>query len=293
MSSLSNIVPGSLKPAVEQREMVELKVRDLPPLPEVACRIFELTVDKEIDARRLSDLIEKDQALTARMLRAANSALYYRTQEVKTVRKAAVQLGNQRVQSLAIEAALMPIVSQGRWGRPLWEHALGVGVASREIARAVQYNDIEGVFVAGLLHDIGKSLFSSQHPELFAECLKLVKHDGELSTIDAEMATFGLAHTQAGTLVVIYWRLPAELSEVILHHHQPESSTLCTELCAIVNLADEICKHLGIGLVQRETEKSSRPETASTLGVSEEDIERIWEEVIQQLEEQREYLDIR
>ncbi len=280
MAPLSSVEPD------HRRTPVELEVQDLPPLPQVAARVLDLTSNDEVGTGRLSKLIERDQSLTAKILRIANSAHVYSTREIKTVRQAAVMLGSDRIRSLAMEAALGPILRQGRLGPRLWIHALAVGVASREIARSAGYSDAEGAFVAALLHDIGKWLFAAQHPSRFERSLELLRQRPELSTVEAERATLGLAHTEAGTLVTIYWRLPAEISEVILHHHNPTASNLCPKLCSIVHVADAVCLDLGAGLTQLPGPAPKDPTADAMLNLGADRLAQLSETVREQLRQE-------
>jgi putative nucleotidyltransferase with HDIG domain len=280
MSSLSYVE------SEPRRTPVDLEVQDLPPLPQVAASVLDLTSNDEVGTGRLSRLIERDQSLTAKMLRIANSAYVYSTREIKTVRQATVMLGSDRVRSLAMEAALGPILRQGRLGPKLWVHALAVGVASREIARDAAYSDVEGAFVAALLHDIGKWLFAAQHPERFEQALELLRLRPELSTLEAERAVLGMGHTEAGTLVTIYWRLPADISEVILHHHDPAASKLCPKLCAIVHIADAICVDLGTGLTQPPGPAPRDPAAEALVGLGTDRIAVLTEKVRERLQQE-------
>lgn len=230
---------------------IVIRTEDLPPFPDVVWRVIDLASDPCTGARELERIIERDLSLTARVLRLANSAYFQRSREVKTVRAAAALLGNAQIRSLVLTAALKPMLSGSPLGRVLWEHSLAVALASRLITAALREGDSEEAFVAGLLHDVGKSLFDRQHPRLFAESVQLLRAQEGISSIDAEKRFLGLSHPEVGAIVAVFWRLPPSLSDVILHHHQPEASDGYSRLCAAVHLADLLALRLGIGLVQR------------------------------------------
>lgn len=246
MSTQPAIVPASRHTC--PAELV-LRTEDLPPLPEVVWKVLDLASDPNTGARSLEKVIERDQPLTARVLRLANSAYFQRSRQVKTVREAAALLGNDQIRSLVVTAALKPILAGSPIGKALWEHALAVALAARLIASSVRDADPEEAFVAGLLHDVGKSLFDRQHPRKFAEVVHLLREHPDLSPLETERRLIGATHTEAGAVVALFWRLPPGLAEAILLHHHPELSNAYPRLCSVVHLADLLALRLGVGLL--------------------------------------------
>ncbi len=152
---------------------VRIEVDHFPPLPRVAWKVLELTSDLYAGVEPLGQVISRDQTLTARVLRIANSAFFQRSREIHTVEQASAVLGNQRIRSLVVAASLGGLLHLAPQGRALWEHALGVALSAREVASMLRNRvDPEEAFVAGLLHDIGKGLFDAQHAELFLESVR-------------------------------------------------------------------------------------------------------------------------
>lgn len=232
---------------VDLSSPVQIDVGRLPPLPALAWRIVELTSDPDSTAEEVAEVVRRDQSLTFEVLRLANSAFYQRSREIRTVDQAAVLLGNRRLRSLALAAALGPIMAQTRWGASMWEHSLGVALASREIARVCCMPEPEDFFVAGLLHDVGKLVFDTQFPEEFGESIRMLGDRPDLTTVDAELHCLGIPHTAAGSILALAWKLPPEITEVILYHHRPFLSRFSRELCSVVHLADAVCVKLGLG----------------------------------------------
>jgi HD-like signal output (HDOD) protein len=254
MNSAMGRSPDLLHPAgsVPTRPVLDIDV--LPPLPEVAWRILEMTSDLYLGVGELSDLIARDQALTARVLRIANSAFFRRTREIRTVRDAAVLLGNRKIRGVVIAASLGGVIRKTPQGRQLWEHALGAALAAREIAARTRLADPDDAFVAGLLHDVGKILFDLQFPQAFLEAVACAEANPDLSTLEAERAYLGWTHTEAGELVAEAWNLPDAIAEVVTCHHEPERSVLFHELSVLVQASNWLCHSLGIGPVRRVAE---------------------------------------
>lgn len=235
-------------PGATPAEIV-LRTEDLPPFPDIVWKVIDLASDPNTGARSLERVIERDQSLTARVLRLANSAYFQRSRQVKTVREAAALLGNDQIRSLVVTAALKPILGGSPVGKSLWEHALAVALAARLVAASVTEADPEEAFVAGLLHDVGKSLFDRQHPGTFAKAVRFQQERPDISPLEIERRVMGVTHTEAGAVVAMFWRLPPALAEAILYHHHPELSGAYPRLCAVVHLADLLALRQGVGLL--------------------------------------------
>src|SRR5512147_867660 len=132
----------------------------LRPLPGSATRILKALDDPNVTPSVISELVALDQALTAYLLRVANSvAMGYRT-DCSSVKDAVMRLGFKQVRSLVLSTvASGPLASRlngYRLGdRELWYHSLSAASGAHWLASALRYPDPEEAYVAGLLHDIG------------------------------------------------------------------------------------------------------------------------------------------
>ncbi|MFZ0430810.1 MAG: HDOD domain-containing protein [Acidobacteriota bacterium] len=277
--------PYVLPPPNPRKLSVSLELDHFPPLPEVAWRVLELTSDLYLGVDKLAEVISRDQTLTARILRIANSAFFQRLCEIKTVKHASTVLGNRKIRGIVIAASLGGILYRSPQGRLLWQHALGVGLAARELSGRLPVNaDAEEAFVAGLLHDIGKGLFDYQHPELFVQAVSLASADPDLSTVDAERQVLGVDHLEVGARVAEAWNLPASIANVIRYHHDPSASPRNPHLCAIVCLADRCCLRLAIGPISKPELDPMDFASAAILGVAGEELERIQTDFLDKVE---------
>ena len=224
------------------------KVKDLPPLPTVVMRAMEMALDPNASVRNLQQVISQDQALSAKMLRIVNSAMYSLRREVSTVSHAVAVLGLETVKSVIMAASVERVFTTAKdLGTKLMsDHSWGTALAARAIARRVRYENPEEALICGLMHDIGKPVFlqnfQAQYREIISEVYK-----GESNFHQLELLTFGFSHAHVGSLLARKWNFPAQLAEAVGYHHNPESAPSFRPLACIVNLANLFMISLGVG----------------------------------------------
>ena len=225
---------------VQLREIVDRGEVALPPVPEVAIRILELLKDdSHADAVTVAELLRKDPALTATVLRMANSAMFGGLTTIGDVSLAVARLGIKRVASIV--TALMhqnnfrvADSSRGAYLNTLWDHSLATAICARRLA-GLTGGDPEEAFLAGLLHDVGKLLVLKgvEHLEL-----------GEISVTPELFRELTVSlHPDLGHRILTAWSLPEGIAGVALHHHDEEidSDNL---LLAQIQAANAIVHHL-------------------------------------------------
>jgi HD-like signal output (HDOD) protein len=237
----------------QKLEQIIMTTRDLPAMPQVASKVLELSSDPNTSAAQLQQIIADDQAMTARILKIANSAMYSCSRKVKTLTEAIVMLGFNSIRSLVVTSAARNLYNteQNRTGlkeRLLWEHSIGSAFACRLLAQAKIPSLAEEAFLAGLMHDIGKLVLNLQVPEVFDEIVQVVYNENQPFVV-TEKRYLGFDHTQVGSQLVNKWNLSPALEEVILHHHDPAAISHENPLLLILDLGNRLCHKLGIGFV--------------------------------------------
>lgn len=226
------------------------KLEHLPALPGVITRLNEIVTDPDVSVDEIVRLISLDQALTARILKVVNSAYYGLQRQISTIRHALIILGFDEIQQIVLSATVMdlfqfhkPDDSFDVWR--FWEHSLGCAFMAKGIARILHYRISGEIFVAGLLHDIGRIVLNQYFPHKFSE---LVTHivDRGVSQSEAEVGTLGMTHGALGHLLADHWNLPLSISEAIHHHHDPAQSTHNPVMTAIIHVADFLCIEKGL-----------------------------------------------
>lgn len=127
-----------------------------------------------------------------------------------------------------------------------WDHSLGCAVGAKVIGNYLRYDNIEELFVAGLLHDIGKIVEMMFQPDEFLKVAAAISREN-LLMIRAEIRILGYSHAEIGKLLAEKWNLPSKLVQIIAHHHQPTDAGSFAIETAIVHLADIFCRALNMG----------------------------------------------
>ncbi|HSW39774.1 MAG TPA: HDOD domain-containing protein [Acidobacteriota bacterium] len=223
-------------------------IRDLPPLPATVARIMEATFDHDISIRNLYLLISQDQALSAKILKIVNSAMYALRCEVSTVSRAVSILGLDTVKSIIMAASIERVFygSTGLSAKLLSDHSWGTAIAARAIARTVRYENLEEALICGLMHDIGKPVLMHNARERYMEIVSDV-YLGDATFYEREIASFGFSHAEVGALLARKWNFPAHLAEAIGFHHDPLSAPTYKKFASIINLANLVMIAAGIG----------------------------------------------
>jgi HD-like signal output (HDOD) protein len=191
--------------------------------------------------------------MTGRILKIANSAMYSCSRKVKTLTEAIVMLGFNSIRSLVVTSAARNLYNtkKSRTGlkeRLLWEHSIGCALACRLLVGEKRPALLEEAFLAGLMHDIGKLVLNLRVPEKFDEVVQIVYNENRPFHV-TENELLGFDHTHVGALLVNKWKLSPLLEDVILNHHNPEAMSAENPVLLYLDLANRLCRRMGIGFI--------------------------------------------
>jgi putative nucleotidyltransferase with HDIG domain len=222
-------------------------IQNLPTIPHVLLEINRMLQDDEVSNSMMQEVIEKDQVITAKILKLVNSPFYgYRTR-IADISQALMILGVNTVRnSIATISAIDIFRMKGKYDnfdiRDLWKHSLAVAVTSRRLAETSRKAPPDDCFVAGLLHDIGKLVMEQHLQDFFRKVLALQKEEG-LTFFAAEKKILPVNHSLIGGYLVGSWHFPAHLVYAIEHHHQVTSTVSDFWLHIFVYAANTIVNH--------------------------------------------------
>lgn len=258
-------------PVPVRMRSIEEAVRTLPPLPTMMTDLLRELGSADADIGQLEERISRDPTLTTRLLRMANSAFYAPAAEVCSVGQALMILGLRTARNLVVATAMRAVMGArrsvpGLKAGGIFQHSIAVAVTASRLGRRVdRFAGLdEGLFVAGLLHDIGMVALAETYA---AEHAALLQAGGLVP--EAERAVLGIDHVQVGRMVHEHWKLPAELLGPILHHHDRPEALLADPLTAVVALADAHADESGWSAqtIDEEHPSDRRSAIAAALGL--------------------------
>jgi len=240
-------VPFRLKPVeitnTIQNRIVE-EVNELPSFPEHILRLQQMCRQPDVTMKSLSDEIRLDPSLTSSILRLSNSAGFITRNRIEDVNEAIKIIGLKNLYSILIAASSRKIMDD-RYSsfRQIWNHCNKVAFYGRNIAlkyRRAKLSDY--VYLAGLLHDLGKIVLLSTNTKL-TEWISDVTVGKKIrtSTIIEEIS-IGISHARIGEIIARKWNFPDYLIESIAHHHSPvNAADKYREIIDVTYLANEMC----------------------------------------------------
>lgn len=198
----------------------------------------------------IAKIIREDPGLTARLLRIVNSAFYNFPSKVETISQAVTIIGTQQLGALALATSVLQMFK----GLPedlvtmnsFWRHSVACGLAARVIGTLRRESNPERLFVAGILHDIGRLVMYSKAPEEFKSAVMRSKEKDEL-LFDSEREIFGFTHAVVGGFLLQTWKLPGSLEDVVMYHHNPKAATRFPMETAMIHIADGIAHAMELG----------------------------------------------
>lgn len=198
---------------------------ELPVLPAPRERALIVLMDPDASLDSYLAVVEGDPALTAAVLRAANSAHAWPIQPARSARDGVVRLGATAVRHLIIatlvRSEFASVEAAGLDTDDLWRHLLGCALLAE--AQAPDEDSAREAFTAGLVHDLGRLAMAAQAPTRYRQVVETIR-DGH-DPLGAEQATFGVNHAEFGLLIAQRWRLPDGIAVAIGTHHRLQDTS--------------------------------------------------------------------
>lgn len=238
--------------ASESRIKNILGITQLEALPAHAARAFQLASDPKSKTADFVRIIESDEALSARVIRVANSVYFYRGTPANDIEKAVANIGLDELRCL-LSATMLRNLLQGKSSirKQVWANSVATATFARGLSRTITSISSGEAFLCGLVHDVGKLVMLRRAPDLYERVIARVG-SSSVDFISAEEEVFELNHVEVGQWVAQTWSFPAAILEGVAGHHRPlpTDGRLLREgrnLAAIVRGADVMAHAAGIG----------------------------------------------
>lgn len=229
------------------------KIEILPSIPAALQKIIEVSADPTSSALDMQTTIEKDQSISAAILKLANSAYYGYARQVDDIKQAIIVIGFNTAVSVAVSISVLKTLDEQIESTEFdlskfWEHTIFTGEAARLVAQAANYPLVSKAYVFGLLHDIGKIVMFFIEPQSYEDAVfeaRTMNHP----LYECEFRTFGFDHQEAGSWLAEKWKLPKSIISAIAHHHSVDScESEFAQEAYIANIANYITKSGKFGL---------------------------------------------
>lgn len=233
----------------EARSLAEA-VRTVASLPEIYLRLSRVVHDPRSSADDVGQVICQDPGLTARLLRIVNSAVYDFPYSIETVSHALRVVGTLQLLDLSLATAVVRVFRD--IPRDLmdmagfWKHSLACAIGARLVGKWLRASNTERLFVAGMLHDIGRPVLALERSEGFRRALERCRRTGELLYL-VESEELGFTHSEVGRELLDLWGLSPCLQEVVGNHHAPSRTSVFQVETAAVHVADVFANAMAMG----------------------------------------------
>ncbi len=193
-------------------------------LPAVAVEVLELTGQPRVDTRALKACVERDPALTGKLLRVVNSSMFGLSREVTDLNQALALLGVKPLKLLALGFSLPKGLFSGMEAHTLeryWQFTLLKAVAARELCQAFWKGAGDEAFIAGLLQEIGILVLVQELGDSYLNFLHSV-HEQGTDLLAMERETLGFDHTDLSARLLDHWNLPTQIVDAVAAPRDPE-----------------------------------------------------------------------
>lgn len=252
---MSEIFEQKVLLAQEKIQQVTQQV-DLPTLPSIYNQLRTALTREDCTFEIVADIIHRDPTITLKILKIVNSAAFGFNTEIKQIQSAVRLMGFGQLSHLILGLSVLSLtdsLDQKEFNyKRFWEHSIAVGIGARILIKRSSLPsqvELEDVFVAGLLHDIGKLINERYFSEKFHQAIEMCKSK-RINLSLAEEAILGFNHQHIGALMLREWRLPKVFEHVAANHHHPIISPepdIYENFNQAVHLSNSIAKALSLG----------------------------------------------
>lgn len=246
------------------------QIEAIPPLPVVARQIMELLQDDATPMKKIAELVEKDVSLATRLLTLANSPFYGTLGKVSSIDHAMVLLGSKEVRAVLVAVSVYNFFSSNQdpsnnavnEKRSLWRHAIVCSQTAKMLAAHFRVQEADSIFLAALLHDVGKVAMESFQPSSYKKVTTAIQTQ-KCRSSKAEHEILGATHYQLAAKLLQQWRFPGRIIFPVFFHHAPWHAKEFGNEAAIVYLANRLTHMAGYPTLPEEPEMDPQQFAAS------------------------------
>lgn len=260
---------------------INIKPKDidtLTPMPVSVVRLMRMTTDVKASATDLAQVIEYDEALTANLLRIANSTWFSGREPIMSVKDAVVRMGTAQILKMVVGRHLAGNMSTAIPGYDLgehehWRHSVAAALAAESLSDFLFKPQPGLAFTVSLMHDIGKLILGRYLADDILEQIRNTVQEEKVSFVEAEHQVMGTDHAEVGAEIARHWKFPEPLINAIELHHNPDLQP--EALIDLVHLGNIVARLMGVGLGCEELHLKTSQGAPTRLGVSPTSLEQV------------------
>ena len=221
---------------------------ELTSFPDIYFRIKEVLEDESASADRIATVVGTDMSLAAKLIKLVNSPLYGFPQTIDSISRAVALVGAKELSTLALGISAInyfkDIPPELINMKQFWRHSIACGIFAKIIADSQTGLQSERFFIGGLLHDVGRLIMFKKLPYASSEAM-LFARENSIPLVEAELSTLDFTHTDISTPLLLEWKFPEGLSNMVNYHHNPMEFPNPLEP-AVIHIADNLANMAGI-----------------------------------------------
>ena len=199
----------------------------IPSPPAVVLRILDKASAPDCTIADLCNIIQVDPGLSGRILRIVNSATFGLSRPVASIQRALAVVGLNSARLLVLTISFPEMQRKmgkvNAWSaQNYWKASVSGAIVARELSKRIRARDPEDDMAAGLLRDLGELVLQQLFPEAYQKVLAEPPEAVLAGQCAIEETHCGLDHAEVSAFILDRWRLPAEVTEAIRHHHAPD-----------------------------------------------------------------------
>ncbi len=272
------------------------EIKNLTPIPAVVMTLLDVVEDPNKTMDDVTNIIQYDPAITADVLRTANSAYFGLKYPAETITEAARMLGTDRL----VELVLLKVASKVTKGPlggydlhegALWKYSVSSAIIAKQVAAKMDLPHKCSIFTASLLKDIGKTVMDKYVQDAYETISSLVMNEN-FSFMEAEKKVLGVDHAELGGMIAKMWKFSPKMVKIIRNHHLTSETMVRDKDIAVVYLADCICMMMGMGVGADGLAYRFHHQAMEHIGISADDTVKIIADFALQMQELEKLLQI-
>jgi putative nucleotidyltransferase with HDIG domain len=277
---------------LKDRNLLELinKIEFLPSPGNIYQR-FNMIIEQDADIDKIAKIVESDQAIAAKILQVANSAIYgVNTGSVKKAIAVLEPINVKYIILCAITEKNKNSLVGSRINREiniLWKHTISTNQILTHLYSRIIGKKIPEIYsMVGLLHDIGKIVLMNYFPDRYLKAAAAIRNKKDWFYFYEKMEFTDTTHGELGAYLLNWWELPQPIVEAVLYHHNPlDENVIDRELLSLLYVSGIYSWNYLCEGDYWDTD----PEVLELLNISKEELDRVVGEIKSDLDKFKTY----